>query len=162
VRLGDALFDVHIDPSRKGESSYWFTPGGLPAFELPTSEPFVLGGLHGQFISIVSHDDPDPEFPDDCGLTVRVQLHTQMPSVAFVPDPKLAPAHGITFEEATELANPGGAVLINWISENEHAWFFNYFSFGYGALRVDKRNGSVTPADHSMPIPGQLDLGPPR
>jgi len=162
VRLNDSLFDVHVDLSRKGESSYWFTPGGLPPFDLPTAEPFFLGGVPGQFMYVVDRDEPDPELPDDCGLTVRVQLHVAMPSVAFVPDPKLAPIHGITFEEAMALANPGGTVLINWISEDADAWYFNYFSFGYGAVRVAKQDGSISNADHSMPIPGQIDLGPPR
>lgn len=159
VRLDDSLFDVRIDRSRRSESSYWFAPGGLPPFELPTSEPFVLGGLLGRFIAIVSEDEADPDFPEHCGLTVRIRLHIPMPSVAFVPDPNLALANGITFEAATALANPEGTVLINWISEDADAWFFNYFSFGYGALRVAKRDGSVTPTDHSIPIPGQLDRG---
>ena len=110
VRLNDSLFDVHIDISRKGESSYWFKPGGLPPFELPTAEPFLLGGIAGLFLSIVGQDDPDPEFPDDCGMAVQVRLHRSMPSVAFVPNPKLARAGVITFEQAMAIANPAGTV----------------------------------------------------
>ena len=65
-------------------------------------------------------------------------------------------AGDISFEQALQLARPGGCVLINWITEDHESFCFNEISFGMGGTRVSKRNGSVSRVATSMPIPGYV------
>ena len=154
LRSSDTLFDVRADLTRTDEDNYWVTGLGAPPapHEIPDA-PLVLNGIHGRVLAVLQYHAPDPQYTS---VTVRVQLEAAMPVVAFAPDPDLALVGGLTFEQAMHLACPDGEVLINWITEDAEAWYFNAFSFGMGGTRVSKRDGAITRVPQTKPYPGRI------
>lgn len=150
VRLRDDLFDVTVGITPP--SDHWITGLGEPPqpYSLPMQLPLVLNGIEGDVQAVFDHD---VEALQSAKAMVRVQLRRPMPAVMFVPDPALVWPGGITFETAMQLASVDDSVIVNWISEDREAWYFNFYSFDLGARRVSKREGSVSNVAHSMPIP---------
>jgi hypothetical protein len=155
-RLTDRIFCVTVELTRPANNSYWVTGAGDPPrpHEIPQDEPLFLNKIPGTVLAIGDRHESDiPSWH----VTVQVELKSPMPVVAFSPNPDLAVDGGISFEDALRLAWPEGSAIINWISEDAAAWYFNGFSFaGSGATRIAKRDGHVSYVDHTMPIPGYV------
>ncbi len=77
-------------------------------------------------------------------LTVTIALESPMPSVMYRPDQSLSHAGDVSFEQALSVVvEHDHGVVVNWISEDSEAWYFNAYCIGPGCTRVSKATGEI-------------------
>lgn len=154
-RISSRSFKVLVERTRKVPARFWFTEDPYPPpRELPSSAISLL--LAGRTGTVVEHlgDVTYPELQEHLSTWVRVEMAEDMPPAEFEPDPLLNHPGGVTFDQALRILDDRkDTILINWITEDAEAWYFNAYCIGLGCTRVAKQDGSVSRVMNTVPAP---------